>query len=85
MLGTREIAVIGHTRCGMEGLASEQLAADLKEDTGHSVHIDFLSMNDVFESVREDCELLRTHPHLAPDTVVSGYVLDIETGELKPV
>src|SRR3954471_15994616 len=61
LLATREIVVIHHTNCGLEGLTD----ADVAEQTGVR-DIEFLAFDDVEDSVRVDVEAIRTCGHL-PD------------------
>ncbi|MBM9834010.1 carbonic anhydrase, partial [Enterococcus faecalis] len=66
-LGTREIVVLHHTDCGMQGLSNDAFAEQLARDLGVSVHgKDFLPFSDVEESVPEDVRKLRESP-LIPD------------------
>jgi carbonic anhydrase len=86
LLGTRQVLVIHHTRCGLLDVTNEQLREKLSS-LGEGVNqIDFLPLgSDVTASVRGDVNRLRQHPLLAPDSVVQGYIFDVATGELKPV
>ena len=85
-LGTREVVVIHHTGCGLLGATNDGLRARVHDATGHRAdHIDFLPIEDVKESVRQDvdavlrCELL---PH---DMVAWGCVYDVADGSLTRV
>ena len=86
LLGTREIAVIHHTNCGMAGLTNEQLRDRVATESGADTsHIDFLPFHDSRESVREDVELIRASPHLDPAIAVTGWMYDVDTGLLDRV
>jgi carbonic anhydrase len=80
MLGTREIGVIHHTNCGLEGLTDEEVEAR----TGVT-GLDFLAFDDVEESVRVDVDALRACGHLPAGFVVWGAVYDVDTGALRVV
>ncbi len=86
LLGTREIAVIHHTNCGMAGLTNEQLRERVTSESGADAsHIDFLPFRDSRGSVAEDVERIRTSPHIDPDIAVTGWMYDVDTGQLDRV
>ena len=80
MLGTREVGVVHHTNCGLEGLTQ----AEVVGRTGVS-DLDFLSFDAVEESVRADVEVLRGCGHLPAGFVVWGGVYDVDTGAIRLV
>ena len=80
LLATREIGVIHHTNCGLEGYTEDEVA----EATGVS-GIEFLSFSNVEESVKADVEAIRTSGVLPDDVVVWGAVYDVNTGEVRVV
>ncbi len=90
LLGTREIAVIHHTNCGMLTFQNEdirsRLGANLGEEAGAvAAEIDFLPFGDVDQSVRDDVSAIRSSP-LIPETIpVRGFVYEVETGRLREV
>jgi carbonic anhydrase len=89
-LGTREVLVLQHTRCGMHGLtdqaAREKLAGVLGPEAGAAAAgISFYGFADVAESVRKDVERLRQSPLIAPEVYIAGAVYDVETGRVIPV
>lgn len=85
LLGTRGIAVIHHTDCGMLTFTEEQLHQKLHDDLHVHAEIEFLPFTDVEQSVRDDVDALRTSPLLLPDVPVRGYVYDVHTGRLREV
>jgi carbonic anhydrase len=86
LLGTRELAIIHHTDCGMLTFTNRDLRAkvkdDLDQDTGE---FDFLPFADLDESVREDVEFLQATQLLDPETLIRGFVYDVRTGRLREV
>jgi carbonic anhydrase len=86
LLGTREVAVIHHTDCGMLTFTNrdlrEKIRGDLGQDTGE---FDFLPFQDLDESVREDVEFLLATQLLNPDTIIRGFVYDVRDGRLREV
>ncbi|MDQ2783819.1 MAG: carbonic anhydrase [Chloroflexota bacterium] len=85
LLGTREIAVIHHTDCGMLTFTEEQLHQKLHDEFHVHAEMEFLPFTDVEQSVRDDMEIIRMHPLLIPDGPVRGYVYDVHTGQLHEV
>jgi carbonic anhydrase len=86
LLGTRELAVIHHTDCGMLTFTNRDLRAKVKEDLGQDTgEFDFLPFADLDESVRQDVEFLHATQLLNPDTLIRGFVYDVRTGRLKEV
>jgi len=86
LLGTRELAVIHHTDCGMLTFTNRDLRAKVKEDLGQDTgEFDFLPFADLDESVRQDIEFLQATQLLNPDTLIRGFVYDVKTGKLREV
>ncbi len=84
-LGTRRVAVVHHTDCGM--LGDEEVLRSALRARGLDVADDepLLTFSDLEEGVREDVALLRGHPLVPGDVVVAGFVYDVATGEVRPV
>ncbi len=86
LLGTREVAVIHHTDCGMltftNQLLREKLQRDLHADASH---IDFLPFPDLEESVREDVTFLLGSPLIPDDIPIRGFIYDVHSGRLTEV
>lgn len=80
LLGTREVGVIHHTRCGLQGQTDD----DIARKTGVS-DIDFLAFADLERSVQDDVEAIRTCDKLPPDFAAWGAVYDVDTGALRVV
>jgi carbonic anhydrase len=86
LLGTKEIAVVHHTDCGMLTFSNRDLHDKVKRELGaDSSHIDFLPFTDVEESVREDVAFLHASPLIPEDVVIRGFVYDVRTGRLSEV
>jgi carbonic anhydrase len=86
LLGTREVAVIHHTDCGMLTFSNrdlrEKVRTDLGQDTGE---FDFLPFQNLDDSVREDIDFLQATQLLDPETLIKGFVYDVATGKLREV
>ena len=83
VLGTREVGVIHHTRCGLHGGANADIAAKVAEGGGDASDIDFLPFDDLDKSVADDIATLRGSGVLPPDAVVWGAVYDVDSGVLR--
>ncbi len=85
LLGTRYVAVVGHTDCGLADPTGD-LPERLAEVMGHPAEPrDWHSFTDVAEAVRGDCEDLLGWPDRPEGFEVGGYVLNVRTGELDEV
>jgi len=84
LLGTDEIVVIGHTRCGLLDADETALRARLSAATGRDFGLEFGSFDDLEARVRASVEQLRTHPWLKP-VPVHGLIFDVSTGRLHEV
>ncbi|KYK54006.1 carbonic anhydrase [Drechmeria coniospora] len=85
LLGTREIAVIHHTDCGMLTFNDSDLRGKIRSDLGENAdHIAFLPFDDLEASVADDVAVLKNSP-LVLDVPISGYVYDVKTGRINKV
>ena len=84
LLGTREVIVIGHTRCGLHGADETALRAKVADSTGAEPDLGFGAFDDLDAMVRAQVDTLRRQPALL-DTPVSGLVYEVETGRLRAV
>ena len=86
VLGTRCVAVIQHTECGMAQTTNAELRKLLDERRGLDTSaIDFLAIDDHEDDIRNDVEYLRTCGFLPAEVEVFGFLYDIRTGRLAPV
>jgi hypothetical protein len=87
LLGTREVAVIHHTDCGMLTFTTQQLQDQLKGQYPAAAKeiesIDFLPFPDLEESVKNDVKYLKDHPLVLNDSTVTGWVYEVETGKVR--
>ncbi len=92
LLGVREVAVIGHTQCGLGKVDPTALIASMQalgvdpqpliEKAGPKSWIG--AFDDVHVNVKEVVHVIRKSPYL-PKIPVHGLVIDIETGKLEMV
>lgn len=46
-------------------------------------HIDFLEFSDLEQSVKEDVKFLQESPLVLKETVITGWVYEVETGKVS--
>lgn len=85
VLDTREFLVIHHTDCGLQRFTNKQLAARLKEDGVQADGYDFLTINDLDESVREDVSKIAASRLMLSGIHITGLIFDVHTGLLHQV
>jgi carbonic anhydrase len=83
-LGTTEVAVIKHTKCGMQGLTDEKVDAHCDEHGIPAKGRQWLGFPELEEAVAADVELLKGLPEVRA-SVVRGFVYDVVSGELREV
>lgn len=84
-LGTREIAVIHHTECGMFNFDDEAFRARLHAESGQEPPWDVPGFTDVEDSVRDSVATIRGSEWLAHRDSVRGFVFDVRTARLTEV
>lgn len=84
LLGTREIIVIAHTKCGLHGANEADLRERVEVSTGSATDLEFGAFDDLDGMVRAQVEVLRDEPALL-DVPVRGLVYEVETGRLRQV
>ena len=84
LLGTREVMVVQHTGCGLNG-EEEHLRAQVEEATGVPPPGPLGAFADVEESVRRQLDALRAAPGLPAGAQARGFVYEVETGRLREV
>lgn len=84
-LGTRHVAVIGHTECGMHNFDDPGFRAELESESGQAPTWDVPGFSDVAVSVRQSVEEIRHSGWLPARDSVAGFVFDVRTGQIAPV
>jgi carbonic anhydrase len=84
-LGTREIAVIQHTGCGMQGFDDDAFRAELEADSGQAPPWRVPGFDDVVVEVRQSVQAVRACGWLPYREDVRGFVFDIASGVLDAV
>lgn len=84
-LGTREIAIIHHTNCGMDGFDDDAFRSELAAESGMTPSWNVHGFTDLFEDTRRSVQIVRDCPWLPHRDQVRGYVFDVATGGLTAV
>ncbi|MEV4622994.1 carbonic anhydrase [Asanoa sp. NPDC049573] len=84
-LGTREVVVIHHTECGMEGFDDDAFRRRLTADTGVAPEWSVPGFSDIRLTVRKSISVVRGCPWLPHRDDVRGFVFDVATGRLEEV
>ena len=84
LLGTRSVMVIHHTRCGLENLDEEDLAAELEATLGERPPFRLGAFRDVDADVRATVTALAQSPFV-DNTEVRGFVFNVDDGNLREV
>ena len=84
-LGTTEVILIGHTKCGLEGLDGDEFAAQLDAETGVPRSWAIGAFDDVHRSVADSIAQIESSPFLRLARSVRGFVYDVDTGALNEV
>jgi carbonic anhydrase len=84
LLGTREVVLVHHTRCGMQGADEAAFLARVEQATGARPTWPVQAFADVDEDVRTSIRVLRECPYLLSHDV-RGAVYDVDTGRLREV
>jgi carbonic anhydrase len=84
-LGTEEILVIQHTRCGMMTFTHDEFAEQLESSTGSRPSWHSHTFTDLEQSVREGVAKLRSDPFVPRKDHIRGFVYEVESGRLRAV
>ena len=84
-LGTREVMLIHHTDCGMQGLTDDGFRAELQEATGVAPAFAIESFTDLDADVRQSILRVRRSAFLLHRDAVRGFVYDVDTHLLREI
>jgi len=84
-LGTREVMLIHHTRCGMQTITDDGFRAELQAATGVAPAFAIESFGDLDADVRQSILRVRQSPFLLHREVVRGFVYDVDTRALREI
>jgi carbonic anhydrase len=85
MLETNEIILIHHTDCGLSKFTDDEFRDQVEQDSGERPPWPIGTFTDVDADVRESIARLRASPFVPKTHAITGYVYDVETGQLNEV
>jgi len=87
VLGSKEIMLLNHTGCGFTTFTDDELNAKLTSLTGDAspAPMRFFSYKDPEQNTREQMKKVRSHPWIAKEVPVRGFIFDVETGVIREV
>jgi carbonic anhydrase len=85
LLGTREIVLIHHTRCGMLAITDDEFRARLRTETGTEPDWEPGAFGSLEQSVRDSAARIAASPFIAHKYSIRGFVFGVETGELTEI
>lgn len=84
LLGVRRVLVVAHTRCAVASNSEEQLREAVAEAAGRDASWQrFHAVADQSTTLARDVARVRSHPLVPAETVVGGFVYDVDTGRLS--
>jgi carbonic anhydrase len=84
-LGTREVMLIHHTRCGMQTITDDGFRAELQQATGVAPAFAIESFTDLDADVRQSILRVRRSPFLEHRDLVRGFVYDVDSHLLREI
>lgn len=84
-LGTREVVLIQHTECGMQGFDDAAFRAGLAAETGDEPTWDVPGFTDVYATMRTSIATVRQCPWLPHREDVRGFIFDVATARIDEV
>jgi carbonic anhydrase len=84
-LGTREVMIVHHTRCGMQTLTDDEFRGELLRETGTAPPFAIESFADLEQDVRQSVLRVRRSPFVAHRDQVRGFVYDVDSHLLREV
>jgi carbonic anhydrase len=84
-LGTREVVLIHHTECGMQGLDDEEFRAELEAESGEPPPWDVPGFSDIYATMRRSVKTVRECGWVPHRDDVRGFIFDIATARIEEV
>ncbi|HYN97240.1 MAG TPA: carbonic anhydrase [Pilimelia sp.] len=84
-LGTREVVLIHHTQCGMEGFDDAAFRAELAAESGEEPPWDVPGFADLHDTMRESVAAVRRCGWIPHRDDVRGFIFDTATARITEV
>ena len=85
LLGSREIALIHHTDCGMLTFRDDEIKDGIEADTGLRPAFALEAFRDLEQNVRQSLSRIHASPFIPHKDQVCGFIYDCATGRLNEV
>lgn len=85
LLGTREIALIHHTGCGMLTFTDSELKDAIQAETGIRPPFAIETFSDLEDDVLQSIARLEASPFVPHKDRIRGFVFEVESGVLREV
>jgi len=85
LMGTEEIMLVHHTRCGMHSLSSEEFGERMERVAGERPRWSAGGFDDVEQDVRDSIAKLQASPFILHKHSIRGFVYEVESGRLREV
>jgi carbonic anhydrase len=85
LLGTREIILIHHTRCGMLTITDDEFLAQLRAETGAEPDWAPGAFGDLEQSVRDSAARITASPFILYKHSIRGFIFEVATGGLTEI
>jgi carbonic anhydrase len=84
-LGTREIVLLHHTDCGLQGVDEEDFKRELEAEVGVKPNWSMETFDDPFLDTQQSIRRIKMSPFVLHKDNVRGFVYDVDTGLLHEV
>ncbi|MEV8514735.1 carbonic anhydrase [Dactylosporangium sp. NPDC051484] len=84
-LGTREVVLIHHTECGMEGFDDPEFRGELTAESGIAPGWDVPGFVDLHDTMRGSIRTVRECAWLPHREDVRGFIFDVATAKIEEV
>lgn len=96
-LGVKEIMIIGHTGCGVQGMNADKMIKLMLDRGISQEHITLMEhcginlkewlhgFDDTDVAIGETVDLVKNHPLMPKEITVKGYVMETSTGKLRRI
>lgn len=84
-LGTREVVLIHHTECGMQGFDDAAFRAELMAESGVEPPWDVPGFTDIHATMRQSIDRVRQCRWIPYREDVRGFIFDVATARMEEV
>jgi carbonic anhydrase len=84
-LGTREVVLIHHTQCGMQGFDDPSFRAELTAESGIAPPWDVPGFTDIDAQMRQSLTTVKNCAWIPHRDDVRGFIFDVTTARLREI